>query len=579
LPSTLVTAFRRACGSSRDEPASAGAGPWYAIAERALTTVMTEREEVRDDDRAESSALEELRKLRELFMQSPALIVLMRGKDHVYDFVNTAAAKLIRRTDAVGKPVREVLLGAPPHRLAALDRVLRTGERHVGTNVPSFRDWNGNGKPYERFFNVIYEPYRGPTGEVEGVMSFGFEVTDQVHAKSKLEAAVRELENANRAKDEFLATVSHELRTPLTAILGWVRMLRAGGLTEEKRTRALETIERNANAQAQLIEDLLDVSRIGSGRLRLEIDTVDLAAVVEDAIDAIRPAAQSKKVDVREMLDPSLGHILGDAARLRQVVWNLLTNAVKFTPSGGTVTVAVQKRDSAVEISVVDDGQGIAPEFLPNVFERFRQADATTTRTQGGLGLGLAIVRHIVELHGGTVVVESDGPGKGARFTVCLPLSPPESTALAPAALRVGLAREFERSRQLDGLHVLIVDDEPDARELLAEMLLACMARVTTASSAADALRVVTKLRPDVVVSDIAMPGEDGHVFVRKLRALSEEGGGRTPAVALSAYSRVEDRTKALLSGFNMHVAKPVEPAELIAVLSNLTSMNAARRP
>ncbi|HMJ15269.1 MAG TPA: ATP-binding protein [Polyangiaceae bacterium] len=398
--------------------------------------------------------------------------------------------------------------------------------------------------------------------------------------REKLEAIACELENANRTKDEFLATVSHELRTPLNAILGWVRMLRCGSLPAEKHERALEIIERNANSQTRLIEDLLDVSRIVSGKLRLDVQTVDLEMVVENAVEAVRPAATARNVSLLQTIDPNAGPILADPGRLQQVVWNLLTNAVKFTPRGGRIVLAVRKRDSFVDIGVSDNGQGIEPEFLTKIFERFRQADATTTRKYGGLGLGLSIVRHLVELHGGTVHVESEGEGKGAAFTVCLPISPLRSTSLErPPALRFGAPQTSLRGLQdLEGLRVLVVDDEPDARDVLSEMLGTCKAKVVTASSAAEALRLLQEMRPDIVVSDIGMPGEDGYALIQKLRSLPESAGGRTPAVALTAYARFEDRTKALIAGFNMHVPKPVELGELTAVLSSLTRMFSARQ-
>jgi signal transduction histidine kinase/CheY-like chemotaxis protein len=390
--------------------------------------------------------------------------------------------------------------------------------------------------------------------------------------RERLEHIAGELERANRTKDEFLATVSHELRTPLNAILGWARMLRVGSLDADKRERALETIERNANAQTQLINDLLDVSRVISGKLRIEVATVDLGSVVENAIDVVRPAAHAKGISIQRTIDATAGPILGDAGRLQQVLWNLLTNAVKFTPKGGSIRVALEKGDSSVEISVADTGMGIAPDFVPNVFERFRQADASTSRKHGGLGLGLAIVRSLVELHGGTVKVESAGLGNGATFTVCLPISPlPSNLFELPAAARlVGPTPEFQCPQDLEGIHLLVVDDEQDARELLAEMLTSCKARVELAASVDEAIALVQEHRPDIVISDIGMPEQDGYVLIRKLRALAPSAGGKTPAVALTAYTRFEDRTRALVAGFNMHVPKPVEPDELMAVLSSL---------
>jgi signal transduction histidine kinase/ActR/RegA family two-component response regulator len=392
--------------------------------------------------------------------------------------------------------------------------------------------------------------------------------------RGKMEGLVRELENAAHMKDEFLATVSHELRTPLTAMLGWVRMLRSGALAEDRKARALETIERNAIAQTQLIADLLDVSRIISGKLRLDVTTVDLPTVVENAIEALRPAILAKGVILQPTVDPLATPILGDGERLQQVIWNLLSNAVKFTPRGGRVQVAVRKRDSAVEIVVRDTGQGIDPAFLAHAFERFRQADGATTRAHGGLGLGLAIVRHLVELHGGTVLAESAGEGKGSTFTVSLPISPLRAAPIErpPPVRLIGFGPELRCPPELAGVRVLVVDDEPDARELLAAVLAPCKAEVTTAASTAEAFALFQERRPDILVSDIGMPGEDGYALIRKVRSLPAIAGGRTPAVALTAYARMEDRTRTLLAGFNMHVPKPVEPSELLIVLASLNA-------
>ncbi|RKH10489.1 PAS domain S-box protein [Corallococcus sp. CA047B] len=385
-------------------------------------------------------------------------------------------------------------------------------------------------------------------------------------------AARKEAEEANQLKDEFLATVSHELRTPLTAILGWVQLLRTGHLPESRRERALETMERNARAQGQLIEDLLDVSRIMSGKLKLDVEPVDLSTVVQQALDSVRPAADARGVQVQATVDSS-SSVMGDLQRLQQVVWNLLSNAVKFTPRGGHVRLLVERRDSLVELTVQDTGQGIPAAFLPHVFERFRQADSGTTRKTGGLGLGLSIVRHIVEMHGGTVAVASEGEGRGATFTVRLPLSimqrrdplmvPSPRPPSAPGP-------ESVRPAELNGVRVLVVDDEEDARELLRTLLEDSGAHVLTAGSAAEGLQVLQEEPPDVLVSDIGMPGTDGYGFIERVRALPADRGGRTPAVAITAYARSEDRTRVLRAGFQSHVPKPVEPVELLAVLASL---------
>jgi PAS domain S-box-containing protein len=385
--------------------------------------------------------------------------------------------------------------------------------------------------------------------------------------------ARRNADLANRAKDDFLATVSHELRTPLNAILGWARMLRSGEMTAAKHDRALETIERNAITQAQLIDDLLDVSRIVSGKLRLDVQSVEMAHIVEHAIEAVRLASDARDIRIVTTLDDHAGPIMGDPHRLQQVVWNLLSNAIKFTPKGGRIHLAVRRVDSSLRVTVSDTGRGIAAEFLPHVFERFRQADGATTRAYGGLGLGLAISRHIVELHGGSIHVESKGEGLGTMFTVVLPVSPirQETHGTASRLASVVGTEVFEIRPELQGLKVLVVDDEEDARELLAAVLEKCGSVVVMASNAADALEKIRHEKPDVLISDIGMPGEDGYALIRKVRALQFVEGANIPAAALTAYARAEDRRKALDAGYMMHIPKPVEPAELVAVISNLT--------
>jgi PAS domain S-box-containing protein len=381
----------------------------------------------------------------------------------------------------------------------------------------------------------------------------------------------REATEASKLKDEFLATVSHEVRTPLTAILGWANILRTRQNDPAYVSKGLETIERNARVQAQLIEDLLDLSRIITGKLRLEVQFIEISALVETALDSIRPAAAAKEIKLRPVIDPKAGPIMGDPGRLVQVVNNLLTNATKFTPRGGTIRVYVRRADSSIEIVVQDNGSGIEPEFLPYVFERFRQADGSITRAQGGLGLGLAICRSLVELHGGTITADSEGRGQGATFTVRLPIAPLRPS-LYPAATDVvsehPLAPECPAS--LEGLRVLVVDDEADTRELLVAVIEGCKATVTVAASAAEAMELLRRNPPDVLVSDVGMPEEDGLTFIRKVRALSPAEGGRVPAIALTAYASTNDRTRALVAGFNQFVSKPIENQELLVVIANV---------
>ncbi|QRK13809.1 response regulator [Archangium violaceum] len=387
-------------------------------------------------------------------------------------------------------------------------------------------------------------------------------------------------EEANRLKDGFLATVSHELRTPLTAMIGWVKMLRSGRLAPDKHARALETVDRNAQVQAQLIEDLLDVSRIISGKLRLETRPVHLTEVIREAMESVRPAADAKGIHLLAELDAEGDLVLGDPGRLQQVVWNLLSNAVKFSPGGSRVWVRLRRVEASVEVMVEvmveDEGPGIPADFLPHIFERFRQLEGGTTRRHGGLGLGLAIVRHLVEQHGGTVRATSEGPGRGATFSVLLPPAQPRPAApeASPARKLPALpALSAPKPPALVERRILVVDDEDDNREVLKVMLEEYGAHVVTAASAAEALRAVREVRPELLISDIGMPGEDGYRLISQVRALSAEEGGGVPAVALTAYARVEDRARALTAGFNMHVAKPVEPSELLTVLSNLVTL------
>jgi signal transduction histidine kinase/CheY-like chemotaxis protein len=397
---------------------------------------------------------------------------------------------------------------------------------------------------------------------------------DNARLYTEAQAARQSAEEASRLKDEFLATVSHELRTPLTAMLGWAYLLRAGHLDEPSAKNALETIERNARAQSQLIDDLLDVSRIITGKLRLDVRQIDPLSFIDSAIEALRPAAEAKGVRLQKVLDTGVNSIAGDPARLQQVIWNLLSNAIKFTPKGGQVQVRLERVNSHIEIAVSDTGSGISPKFLPHVFDRFRQADQSTTREYGGLGLGLAIVRHLVELHGGTVRAESLGEGEGATFTVLLPLltvyhSEVEIARVHPKATDTPPSPDCPE--KLDGLKVLVVDDEANTRELLSVVLTRCGAIVTTAGNVREALSSIESSRPDVLISDIGMPGGDGYELIRKVRALTAEQGGKIPAVALTAYARTEDRLRVLRSGYQMHIPKPVELTELVAVVANLS--------
>jgi signal transduction histidine kinase/ActR/RegA family two-component response regulator len=398
--------------------------------------------------------------------------------------------------------------------------------------------------------------------------------------EEQLRKAYERAEEAGRLKDQFLATLSHELRTPLNAIVGWSHMLRSGGLDADTSRKALDTISRNAMTQTQLIADILDMQRITSGKLRLNLSAVDPAPVIEAALDTVRPAAAAKEIDLQTVIDPGTGPILADSDRLQQIVWNLLSNAVKFGGKGGHVRVGLIKVNSHIEIAVEDNGPGLDPAFIPFAFDRFRQADASSTRRHGGLGLGLAIVRDLTELHGGSVTAGNRTTGTGAIFTVKLPRMSVASANVTPSGTSMIERRNPTRDEQiwleaaprLHGIRVLVVDDQLDARELIASILGACGADVMVESSAADGLARLQVDRPDVLLSDIEMPGEDGYALIAQVRALPANRGGATPAAALTAYASTADRMRALTAGFQLHVAKPVQPAELATVIASLAT-------
>jgi signal transduction histidine kinase/CheY-like chemotaxis protein len=398
-------------------------------------------------------------------------------------------------------------------------------------------------------------------------------IADRETLLAREKNAREQAEIASRSKDEFLSLLSHELRTPLNAIMGWTRMLTSTQLAPEAVSTALETIDRNAKLQSRLIDDMLDVSRIMSGKLRLDAQPVDLTSSINAAVDTLRPAADAKEIRIYVVLDFGSGTVLGDPMRLQQVVWNLLSNAIKFTPKGGSVRVSLERVNSHYEVNVADTGPGIEPKFLPFVFERFRQADSSTTKNYGGLGLGLAIVRQLVELHGGTVEAANRQDETGAIFTVKLPVMVTKSQSVPDAepvnAVELVGDGAFDCPAELEGIKVLAVDDDADSRMLLSAILGQCGAVVQTCESAAETLNVIKSFRPDVLVSDIGMPEQDGYELIKIIRSGNSDLR-RIPAVALTAFARVEDRMKALSAGFNMHVPKPVEPAELITVIASL---------
>jgi signal transduction histidine kinase/CheY-like chemotaxis protein len=389
-------------------------------------------------------------------------------------------------------------------------------------------------------------------------------------------AARAEAERAGRAKDEFVATLSHELRTPLNAILGWASLLRNDPGNTEDLAKGMEVIERNARHQSQLISELLDISRITAGKIRLEVQRVDLPRVVESALEAVKPAAEGKGVRLERIIEPVDRVVMGDPGRLQQIIWNLLTNAIKFTPRGGAVRVVVSRVGSSVKIVVNDNGQGIEPELLPHLFERYRQADSSSTRRYGGLGLGLAIARNLTELHGGEIFAHSDGPGTGSTFTVLLPVravDPPEEEVVEPHPQSPSAMDVSPDSKSLESISILIVEDEHDAREIIGRVLEDQGATVRAAGSGAEALELLKTFEPDLLISDIGMPDMDGYTLIRRIRNDGDHSGRNLPAIALTAFARSEDRTRALLAGFQAHISKPVEPAELVAAVASLTGI------
>jgi PAS domain S-box-containing protein len=491
-------------------------------------------------------------------------------------FVSNLQGKILQANDAVSD-----LLGFRPDEVveqsvsrfldadetrefvAALREVVAHG---VSRNVP-LHPGSASGEVISTTLNA--SALRDAEGNVIGAIGILRDMRAYEQVLHDLEESRRELSEADQAKDRFLAVVSHELRTPLTAMLGWARLLTAGMLDEATSTRAHQVIERNTKLLGQLIDDLLDVSRIVTGKLVLQTGPVNLVAVIESAIEAVQGLVDAKKIAFNAVLDPSAGLVIGDSGRLQQVVWNLLANAIKFTPQGGRVDLRLERAGAHTRLSVRDTGQGISPELLPHIFERFRQDERA--RRHGGLGLGLAIVRHIVELHAGTVRAMSEGEGSGAAFVVELPF-PTDAiqSGSEPAAASRRADSGPSRLVSLGGRRILVVDDEADARELLSTILSRAGADITAVASADEAFETLRRWRPDILVSDIGMPGDDGYALIRRVRALRPDEGGQVRALALTAYARSEDRARTLEAGFHTHVAKPVDPLELTALIAGL---------
>ena len=466
--------------------------------------------------------------------------------------------------------------------VAAMDRAVRGEERY---NV-EYRVCGPQGQV--RWLHVVGEASRNSEGVLDRFSGIARDITREKLTAQNREAALQgertartEAERASQMKDEFLATLSHELRTPLNAILGWAHLLSSGANSPADLAEGLSIIERNARAQTQIVEDLLDMSRIISGKVRFDVQRFDLVPVVEAALATVRPTADAKNIRLQAVLDPVAAPVSGDPNRLQQVFWNLLSNAIKFTPKGGRVQVVLARINSHLEVSISDTGKGISADFLPHAFDRFRQEDSSASRQHGGLGIGLAIVKQLVELHGGSVQARSEGENQGSTFVVCLPLTalqpaPDLNPAKSPAAALDHRSAPSPDYPDLTGILVVVVDDEPDARHLVQRLLESCGANVLLAGTAQEALALVVDRRPAVLVSDIGMPIEDGHALIRRVRALPAGKGDDTPAIALTAYARAEDRMRAVQAGFQMHIAKPVEAAELLAMVASLAGRGGA---
>lgn len=505
--------------------------------------------------------------------------IISKSMDGIITSFNPAAERMYgyKAKEVIGKPVAILIPPDRPDELPMIMEKLRHEQPIVNYETVRRRK---DGTLIE--VSVTISPTRSADGRLIGASAVARDITERRRVEQErqhlLEAervARGEAERASRLKDEFVATLSHELRTPVSAILGWAQMLRSGNVppTSEESAKGLEVIERNARLQTRMIEDLLDMSRIISGKIRLDVQSVNLADVIQAALATVRPAAAAKGIRLEAVLDSHAGLMRGDPSRLQQIIWNLLSNAIKFTGRDGRVQVGLERVNSHIEVVVSDTGEGFKPEFAPYLFERFRQADSSSTRRHSGLGLGLAIVKQLVELHGGTVTAHSPGEGKGSSFIVSLPLMVihPREDRTERLHPRVSVpAADGLQQPSLAGLKALVIDDERDARELVGRLLEQQKVRVASASSADEGLELFNSFHPDVVISDIGMPDVDGYELIRRLRALEVGRSHSTPALALTAFARSEDRTRALLAGYQMHLAKPVEPSELIATIASL---------
>jgi PAS domain S-box-containing protein len=506
---------------------------------------------------------------------------------------NAAAERLFGFTaaDMIGEPILRIIPAELQHEETEILSKLRRGER-----IERYETIRKHKEGHRLEISLTVSPVRDSSGAVIGVAKIAHDITARRRAERTLQERETELaelleeresfleserearahaERLSQMKDEFLATLSHELRTPLNAIQGWVALLRTRKIGSDDLQRGLETIDRNVRHQAQIVNDLLDMSRIISGKVHLEMQGIHLHEVVDNAIETVHPTAVAKNVRIHSMLDSTIGLVRGDPNRLQQVLWNLLSNAIKFTPSGGRIQIVLQRVNSHVEISIEDNGAGISSEFLPYVFDRFRQAEPGTTRRYGGLGLGLSIVKSLVELHGGSVGVKSSGENQGSTFVVALPVSRLQDEEREPGTRHIAVPLQAPDLPQLQNVSVLIVDDEPDSADLIARILAERGARTTCVSRVAAALNALASERFDILLSDIGMPEADGYALIRKVRSLDgSRPGGPMPAIAITAYARAEDRQKSLLAGFHMHLSKPIEAGELIASIAGLLHLS-----
>jgi PAS domain S-box-containing protein len=552
---------------------------WSSEEIQLITTVADRCWESVERSRVMRSLKESEERFAKAFRISPNALVISRIADGVLLEVNESFVSLsgYSRDELIGKSTILLDLYADP---ADRERALAILKERKSVRDFEFKMKRRSGEVRSILFSADPLDLHGE----HCWLTIGYDITERKQAEEERErllarekAARAEAEAANGIKDTFLATMSHELRTPLTSIMGWACMLKSGSLSESQSRRAVQVIEQSAKSQARLVDDILDVSRIITGRFKLDLEAVEIDRVFRAAVEVIRPTAEAKRITLDALIDDAGSIVRGNADRLQQVIWNLLSNAVKFTNEGGRIETRLKRLDNKIEISVTDNGIGIDSQFMPYVFERFRQADSTSTRRYGGLGLGLAVVRHVVELHGGTVSASSAGPGRGATFTLTIPLA----TVSLPLKGPHGRTKYELRSlaeptpvaegQRLVGVSVLVVEDDPDTLEMLKFVLADSGAEVFTAGSTSDALKALECWRPDALISDLAMPDEDGYELIAQVRSRSPRQGGDIPAIALSAYTRAEDSLHALAAGFQMHVPKPVEPETLLAVVASLT--------